>query len=188
MIKDAMEPVAGAENLLELGLQIEECAEKEGEAKAQELVRTFARRGHGLTESNIWTHRQRARVLMYMFPNPTIREHLLLKTGGEGIIVRVERGKDKGKYVLSPFFQRAIEKLEPAPDADDEAAERYAGLIVASARASRGAARSRPTLESKARTIVESWKEFVEGHPNSDSVMAEALAEMVKVAIQRRGR
>ena len=126
MTDEAIKSMADAGNKLAVGLLIEECASQYGEAKAKELTRAYVNRGPGLSEGNLWTHVQRARVLMQMFPNPAIRKHLLGLTSGEGIIVRRETGENKGKYVLSPHFEKAVEVLGTAPTTEGDTAEKYA--------------------------------------------------------------
>lgn len=187
------------ESLMAVGERFNAFAEKHGQEKCGELARyVSALRISGLSESNIGLWRIRATEYAKMFPNPTVRKHVLALTGGEGIIIRGEKPSDDkpAPYVVAPAYVQALEKAGEAPrdSKSEDSCEKWARILVKVAGNLRGNAR-KVTLQTKRKIAVKAFNSLVllatkedkserRLHSNGEAFVMDTLFIMAEFAVQ----
>jgi len=103
-----------------------------------------------------------------LFPNPSVRQHLMALTDGRGIITRAvddEEEKDTYKAVLTPAAQAALNNLPPAPkkNGDNTESEAWVRQFIKEMGKARYLARTAPPDASRERiAMIRRFKRFTE--------------------------
>jgi hypothetical protein len=185
--------VKAAESKLQIGERFLEFGRKHGTDKLRVLINETSKlKVSGLTDGNIALWMIRADKLPQFIPNANVRRFVLAMTGGEGLVVRDEAynevdahgNKLPKPYILSPYWQQAIEKIKLTDSSDAEVCELNARKLYSHASTLRSKARTEPEDKRIKKQIQAFQKRTIGWLKKHESLVYSEIGKMLTALVK----